>query len=80
MHDFGRFYVIFFVFSPRKCGVVARFERWIRCSLLEHCLQQKTLRRLTEHRVTEEGDEPIYNPSFYVLVSRATHAHLSVIT
>ncbi len=56
------------------------FERWIGCSLPEHCLQQKTLWQLTEHVVTEEGDAPIHYPSFCVWVSRTTHARLSVNT
>lgn len=61
-------------------GLLAPFERWIGCSLLEHCLQQKTLWQLTEHGVTEEGDAPIHYPSLCVWVSRTTRARSTVNT
>lgn len=63
---------------PRHWGLVAAFERCIRCSLLEHCLQEKTPWQLTEKRAIEEGVGPIHNPSFNVIASHNTQAQLSV--
>ena len=59
-----------FVFSHFLCGGVLGGPGDTSCrdgmgrSLLEHCLRQKTLWQLTEHGVTEQGDAPIYYPSF----------------
>lgn len=66
----------FRVLSTIVFGLVAPFERWIVCSLLKHCLQQKTLWQLTEHGVSEEGGgmhQSIIHHSVFVSATPLMH-------